>query len=130
MAKQKETVNPMLEQWKTQYGEVYTIKAEGEGGEIYEGFYRKPAYDVKKKALMIVMKADTIKKNGYNEETGEPVVLYTPDPEALINAGELYLSMCWIGGDNLYTDEYVRAAASMQILELIDVGGTASLKKS
>lgn len=90
------------------YGKVLTLTGDDSTGTPQVMYLRKPSYETKKAVMKLQMSGK----------------------DQLIEAGELILLQCYIGGFNFYEDEDVRLEAVTQVLEMIEMNDTFQLKKN
>lgn len=114
----KETTTPVtksteLLQLEETHGTVHTIEGTDTKGNTVVMYLKKPDYKLKK--AVFVALAGGEEKN--------PMM-------AAINAGEMFLLGCYVGGYNMYNDEEMRLEAALKAAELCEINDTIQLKKS
>lgn len=121
MTKKENIDNPtaeQIEQWKKEYGEIYTIEV-AEEAEKYENDRLPVDFDEMPKIMGYLKKPDRMIMN----------YALTNMSRNIMNAGKNVLKSCWIGGDiRMLNDENYLATAALQAIDLVDVY-QSSLKK-
>jgi hypothetical protein len=114
MNKKENIDNPtdeQIEQWKKEYGEVYTIEVAEEAEKYDEGRIRLE-FDEMPKIIGYLKKPDRMVMN----------YALTSMSRNVIDAGKSVLKNCWLGGDMRILDNpnYLSTAA-LQAIDLVDV---------
>lgn len=114
MAKKENITNvtpEIIEGWKKQYGEVYSLEVSVDPEKYEAGTISKDLDEIPK----IV---------GYLRKPDRKVMNYAMVTMAknIITAGKAVVKDCWLGGDEmLITNEEYSTAAAFQAIELVDV---------
>jgi hypothetical protein len=100
-----------IEEWKKQYGTVYTIEV-AEEPDRFEANTIAPDLD------------DLPKLTGYLKKPDRKIMNFAlvTLPKNIIAAGKAVVKDCWLGGDaRLLTDEGYSETAGLQAIELVEI---------
>jgi hypothetical protein len=95
------------------HGTIHTIEGTDKAGNPVVMYLKNP--DMKLKRMLFITLASIKESNQI---------------EVLLNAGEMVLLGCYVGGVNMYNDEDLRIPAAMQAATIVDVNDTLRLKKN